>query len=118
MKTYEEKLKKYTQRASKDDIGRISKKISSMNRGPVGRIWNIVMDLYGMIKDPDIPWQLKAVAVGALVYLISPIDAMPDIVPIAGLLDDAAVISAAVSSLGMAFKKFREKKPAEAEKAN
>ena len=39
------------------------------------------------------------VAVAALAYLVAPFDAVPDLVPGAGLLDDAAVLAAAVAAV-------------------
>ncbi len=113
MADYKNELVKYTGRAKAEDVKRISEKISSMKKGPVGKIWSSVSSLYKMARDPEVPWQYKAVAVGALVYLISPIDAVPDIIPVIGLLDDVAVITAAVASLGVALTKYKEKKDAD-----
>lgn len=42
------------------------------------------------------PWVL---AVFALLYFISPIDPIPDIIPIAGLLDDVAVVGWVVKTI-------------------
>ncbi|WP_195534128.1 YkvA family protein [Bacteroides finegoldii] len=50
----------------------------------------------------------KTIAIGALLYAVSPIDALPDIVPILGLTDDAAVITAAVTALGSALNKYKQ----------
>jgi uncharacterized membrane protein YkvA (DUF1232 family) len=36
------------------------------------------------------PWQHWLVIIASLFYILSPIDALPDFVPIAGWLDDAA----------------------------
>ena len=47
-----------------------------------------------LIRDPRVNFLLKALPIGALAYLISPIDFIPGVVlPIVGALDDAAVIS-------------------------
>jgi uncharacterized membrane protein YkvA (DUF1232 family) len=46
--------------------------------------------------------------VGALVYLVSPIDAIVDSIPLLGYLDDAAVISWVVSELRAEIDQFRE----------
>ena len=39
--------------------------------------------------------------------MISPIDAVPDITPIIGLLDDVAVITAAVTKLASELKRYK-----------
>ncbi|MCA8945015.1 MAG: DUF1232 domain-containing protein [Planctomycetes bacterium] len=43
---------------------------------------------------------IKATAVLAILYFISPVDMIPDVIPITGFLDDAGVIATAVSVLG------------------
>lgn len=43
--------------------------------------------------------ELKAVIIAALLYLIDPLDAVPDPIPFIGLLDDLAVITAAIKVL-------------------
>jgi uncharacterized membrane protein YkvA (DUF1232 family) len=48
-----------------------------------------------------------AVIIGALVYFVSPIDAIPDLTPVVGYIDDAAVIAAAVARLGHALDRYR-----------
>jgi uncharacterized membrane protein YkvA (DUF1232 family) len=42
-------------------------------------------------RDPKTPAKVKAAIVGALVYFISPIDAIPDVLALVGFTDDAAV---------------------------
>ncbi|WP_271271483.1 YkvA family protein [Aliamphritea hakodatensis] len=55
--------------------------------------------LYVLLTDADVPVWAKAIVISALVYLIDPIDAMPDILPLVGYLDDLAVITAALKAL-------------------
>lgn len=43
-----------------------------------------------------------------LLYVFSPVDLIPDFIPVVGLLDDAAVMGACVASFGSAIKKFEE----------
>ena len=50
--------------------------------------------LYRYFMDGSIPWQRKAIVVAAIVYFISPIDAIPDFAPFVGYLDDFGVIMA------------------------
>ena len=55
--------------------------------------------LYILLTDGDISYALKAVIIAALLYLIDPLDAVPDIIPIVGFLDDLVVITAALKML-------------------
>jgi len=40
-----------------------------------------------------------AIVVGALLYVISPIDIIPDAIPVIGFIDDAAIITAAITQI-------------------
>lgn len=54
-------------------------------------------DLVAMFRyfmDGSIPWQRKAIIVGALLYFILPLDAIPDIAPFVGYFDDFGVVAA------------------------
>jgi len=46
--------------------------------------------------DRQTPLQVRAVLVGALAYFVLPFDAVPDIVPMLGFADDAAMLAAAM----------------------
>jgi uncharacterized membrane protein YkvA (DUF1232 family) len=48
----------------------------------------------------------KSVAIGALLYFITPVDAIPDYLPVVGFLDDAGVIALAVTYYGKKLKTF------------
>lgn len=59
-----------------------------------------ILALVNYMRDPYISWHRKAIVVGALIYFISPIDAIPDIAPLIGYLDDLGVITALMKFLG------------------
>lgn len=65
--------------------------------------------LFHFVSDPDVSFGLKSTAILALVYFISPIDIVPDAIPLAGLIDDGMVLMAAVTSLATALAPYREK---------
>ena len=48
--------------------------------------------LYLAARDPRVPWYAKAVAVAVAAYAISPIDLIPDFIPILGYLDDLVIV--------------------------
>jgi uncharacterized membrane protein YkvA (DUF1232 family) len=43
-------------------------------------------------RDPRVPWYVKALAAGLVAYAFSPIDLIPDFIPVLGYLDDLVVI--------------------------
>ena len=48
--------------------------------------------LYYTVQSDKVSRKDKAIVIGALGYLISPLDVMPDAIPIVGLADDMAVL--------------------------
>src|SRR3989304_5012233 len=48
--------------------------------------------LYLASKDPRTPWYAKLLAVGVVAYAFSPIDLIPDPIPVLGYLDDLILI--------------------------
>ncbi len=59
-----------------------------------------IVALYRYMKDGSVKWYRKGIVVAALIYFISPIDAIPDIAPLIGYLDDLGVITAVLKYLG------------------
>jgi len=57
------------------------------------------LKLYYSAQDPETPAWAKATVYGALGYFISPIDAIPDIVPLVGYSDDLGVLVAATAAV-------------------
>ena len=49
------------------------------------------------LKSPEIPWYTKALAALALVYALSPIDLIPDFIPVLGYLDDLIILPALIA---------------------
>lgn len=48
--------------------------------------------LYLASRDPRTPWYAKLLVAGVVVYAISPIDLIPDFIPVLGLLDDIVIV--------------------------
>jgi uncharacterized membrane protein YkvA (DUF1232 family) len=51
-----------------------------------------ILILYYALRDGRTPFYAKLPALFALLYLLSPIDLIPDIIPIAGYLDDLIIV--------------------------
>jgi uncharacterized membrane protein YkvA (DUF1232 family) len=48
--------------------------------------------LYLAAKDPRVPWYAKLLASAVVIYALSPIDLIPDFIPVIGFLDDMIII--------------------------
>ena len=53
--------------------------------------------LYYACQDERIPWYVKFLASCAIAYALSPIDLIPDFIPVLGLLDDLILLPLAIT---------------------
>lgn len=67
-------------------------KISRIARRAGSKLVYAALLLYYTLESDKISLKDKAIIIGALGYLISPLDVIPDAIPIAGLGDDLAVL--------------------------
>lgn len=51
-----------------------------------------VVALWLAARDPRVPWYAKATAGAVAAYALSPIDLIPDFIPIIGYLDDLIIV--------------------------
>ena len=63
---------------------------------------------YSKNEYKEIPVSTIVSIIMTLLYVFSPIDLIPDFLPVVGLLDDAAVLGTCVASFGTAIKRFEE----------
>ena len=66
-------------------------------------IWTLVKTdarlLWLAVRHPQAPLWLKLGTLGVLLYLVSPIDLIPDFIPFVGLLDDIVLVPLAIRFL-------------------
>ena len=55
-------------------------------------IWRRLRRLYQGFRHPGTPWWAKGLVILILIYGISPVDLVPDLVPLVGWLDDATLL--------------------------
>lgn len=80
---------KYKDRFTK---GGFVEKISRIAKRAGAKLVYAALLLYYTLESDKVSLKDKAIIIGALGYLISPLDAIPDAIPIAGLGDDLAVL--------------------------
>jgi uncharacterized membrane protein YkvA (DUF1232 family) len=64
--------------------------------------------------DPQTDRKVKIILAGALAYFVMPVDLIPDVLPVIGFTDDAAVIATALSSVARAIRPEHRDKAREA----
>ena len=96
--------KKKQEEFKEEDVDRVieeEQKIISKfeSKGKLQRYMDDAKILFSLIRDyangsyREIPFNIIAAVGGALLYVLSPIDLIPDFIPVIGYLDDAAVIA-------------------------
>jgi uncharacterized membrane protein YkvA (DUF1232 family) len=58
-----------------------------------------VIAIYLAARDPRVPWHVKALALCVAGYALSPIDLIPDFVPVLGYLDDVVIVPLGILAL-------------------
>ena len=76
---------KFSQAEFVEKIARIAKRAGS-------KLVYAALILYYTLQSDKVSKSDKAIILGALGYMISPLDVIPDAIPIAGLTDDLAVL--------------------------
>ena len=53
--------------------------------------------LYLAAHDPRVPWYAKVLAIAVAAYALSPIDVIPDFIPVLGYVDDLIIVPAGIA---------------------
>jgi uncharacterized membrane protein YkvA (DUF1232 family) len=62
-----------------------------------------VLSAWYCARDPQTPARVRYILMMALGYVVLPVDAIPDFLPLLGFTDDAAVIAAAIATVAGAI---------------
>ncbi len=70
-------------------------------------MWSLLQD-YWAREYTDVPWKLIAAIGFAVAYLVSPLDIIPDFLPVMGFVDDATVFAMVVSTFQSELNDYKE----------
>jgi uncharacterized membrane protein YkvA (DUF1232 family) len=70
-------------------------------------LWSHLRLSVRLMREPHVRWWCKTIPLGAVAYVLSPVDILPDVLPLLGQLDD-------IGLLGVAVEAFLRTAPSEA----
>jgi uncharacterized membrane protein YkvA (DUF1232 family) len=97
------------------DAGMLAAEALALVRRRPSALRGVVHDLAGLARlvrawatgrYRAVPWRTILLAAGALVYLVNPLDAVADLLPVVGYADDAAVIAAVAAAIREDVQRF------------
>ena len=114
-----EALEKGARNVSDEDVTNVVNRADEIEgkfrtKGPLKRFIDDVKLMISLVKDyangnyREIPYWTIAAVVAALIYVISPVDLIPDFIPVIGYVDDAAVVSVCLLLVEQDLVKYRE----------
>jgi uncharacterized membrane protein YkvA (DUF1232 family) len=117
---------KEADRVTDQDIEKVLDKSEEIRRhfetgGPLGKFVDEFKLLMAVVKDyrrgkyRKIPFWTVAAIVGALLYVLNPVDLIPDFLPLVGQIDDAAVVAACLLMVRQDLHKYKKWKIANPE---
>lgn len=83
---------KFSPKGFVDKISRVAKRAGA-------KLVYSALVLFYMLQSKNVTVKEKAIIIGALGYLISPLDVLPDAIPIVGLSDDLSVLVYVISKV-------------------
>ena len=110
---------KEAERVSDKDIENVLAKSEEIRKrfetgGPLGKFVEDFKLLIAVVKDyrrgkyRKIPFWTVAAIVGALLYVLNPLDLIPDFLPLVGQIDDAAVVAACLLMVRQDLHKYKK----------
>ena len=61
-------------------------------RGCLRALKREALTVWCVARHPRLPWAVRGLALGVAAYAFSPIDLIPDVIPVLGLLDDLLLV--------------------------
>lgn len=111
-------VKREAERITEQDVEKVLNKSDEIrtqfeSEGPLGKFVEDFKLLMALVKDywngryKQIPYWTIAAIVAALLYVLNPLDLIPDFIPGLGQIDDAAVVAACLLLVRKDLQKYR-----------
>jgi uncharacterized membrane protein YkvA (DUF1232 family) len=96
-----------------DDVLEKEPQIMRKVGGPLRKFVDDILTLFSLLKDykngsyRDVSWTAIAGIAASLLYIFSPLDLIPDAIPLVGLVDDATVLGICLKSISSILVKYQ-----------
>ena len=83
-------------------------------KGALRKHFEDIKTMAALVKDyasgeyREIPWKTMAMITAALIYVLNPLDLIPDFIPVLGQVDDALVVAACLMAAKSDVRTYRE----------
>ena len=115
----EEFVEEEGKKVTEQDVEKVIQKSEEIKKkfrsgGPLGRFVDDGRLLVALVKDywgrryRRVPYAIVGSAVVALLYVLNPLDLMPDVLPLIGQVDDAVIIAACLALIEQDLHKYRD----------
>lgn len=99
---------------SQEKLDQVYKKAQKIKKGPIKRILDDINLMIELVKDwinkeyNNIPYGSVIAIFGGLIYLVSPIDFIPDFILGVGFIDDAFVLAMVLKQVKADLEKYKK----------
>jgi uncharacterized membrane protein YkvA (DUF1232 family) len=82
-------------------------------KGPLEKVWEDLQLMFGIVMDwikgeyRDVPIGSIIAIITAIIYFVSPIDIIPDFIPVAGYVDDVFVVGLVINQVRADLHKYK-----------
>ena len=112
-------VNKLADKVSQDDVEKTIKDKSKIEKifehvKSLAKYKDDVVLVFSMLKDyakgdyRQVPWRTIAVLVGALAYVVAPLDLIPDVIPVIGWSDDCLALAGALAFAKTDLDEYKE----------
>lgn len=119
---YESEYEKYRKKAeeyindrekTRNLLDQAAKK--AKKQGPLDKIWDDIQLMFGLLGDwlsgtYKVSTGTILAILGAVIYFVTPIDAIADFIPVLGWMDDAAVFTLVINQIRAELDRYKERK--------
>lgn len=112
---YKNKAQEYADdpEKTKELFNNAAKKADSL-KGPLEKVWEDLQLMFGIViawisgEYREVPIGSIIAIIAAVLYFVSPIDLIPDFLPVAGYLDDVFVIGLVINQVRADLNKYKD----------